>query len=191
MAVPARWPRGPKWEFGMCWNRYLQGMSIAVCLLIGVAGCSTTDPLEEMGVTLTNIEFKDATLFEAIMVATIRVSNPNPESFEFEGASFKLILDDRKVGTGLAPDAFSVDRLGTTTVDVTFHINTATAVFRVIDVLKDQREVNYGIQGSLFVTSSYGRKKLKVNKMGTLDLKNLDVPQSIEPDSILPPAPSS
>jgi len=191
MAVPAWWPRSPKWEFGMCWNRYLQVMSIAVCLLIGVAGCSTTDPLEEMGVTLTNLKFLDSTVFETSMVATIRVSNPNPEPFEFEGASFKLILDDRKVGTGLAPDAFSVERLGTTTVDVTFHINNATAVFRVIDVLRDQREVNYGIQGSLFVTSSYGRKKLKVNKMGTLDLKNFDVPQSIEPDSILPPAPSS
>ncbi len=165
----------------MARNRYLKRTLIAVCLLIGAVGCSTTDPLEEMGVTLTNIEFVDSTLFEAVMVATIRVSNPNPEPFEFEGASFKLILDDRKVGTGLAPEAFSVDRLGTTTVDVTFHVNTATAVFRVIDVLRDQREVNYGIQGSLFVTSSYGRKKLKVNKMGTLDLQNLEVPQSIEP----------
>ena len=166
-------------------------MVVAGCLMGVAFGCSSTDELEEMGVTLTNIEFKDSTLFEAVMVATIRVSNPNPEPFEFEGESFKLILDDRKVGTGLAPDAFAVDRLGTTTVDVTFHINTATAMFRVIDVLRDQREINYGIQGALFVTTSYGRRKLKVNKMGTLDLENLDVPQSIEPESLQPPAPSS
>jgi len=32
---------------------------------------------------------------------------------------------------------------------------------------------------------------LKVNKMGTLDLENLDVPQSIEPESLQPPAPAS
>ena len=164
---------------------------LAVCLMGAAAGCSSTDELEEMGVTLTNIEFKESTLFEAVMVATIRVSNPNPEPFEFEGASFKLILDDKKVGTGLAPDSFAVDRLGTTTVDVTFRVNTATAVFRVIDVLRDQRQVNYGIQGSLFVSSSSGRKKLKVNKMGTLDLENLDVPQAVGPESIQPPAPSS
>jgi LEA14-like dessication related protein len=115
------------------------------------------------------------------LVASVRVINPNPDAFEFEGASFKLILDDRKVGTGLAPEPFSVDGLGTTLVDVTFHINTATAVFRIVDVLKDQREVTYGIRGSLFVTGKYGRKKLKVNKMGRLDLNDLEVPQSIEP----------
>jgi hypothetical protein len=64
---------------------------------------------------------------------------------------------------------------------VTFHINTATAVFRIVDVLKDQREVIYGIRGSLFVTGKLGRKKLKVDKIGRLDLNDLDVPQSIQP----------
>lgn len=153
-------------------------------LVILVAGCSTTDSLEELEITLTGLQFEDSTLLETVLVASVRVINPNPDAFEFEGASFKLILDDRKVGTGLAPEPFSVDGLGTTLVDVTFHINTATAVFRIVDVLKDQREVIYGIRGSLFVTGKYGREKLKVNKMGRLDLNDLEVPQSIEP----PPA---
>jgi len=156
-------------------------MLIAVGLLIGAVGCSTTDPLEEMGITLTNLKFLDSTVFETSMVATVRVTNPNPDPLEFEGASFKLILDDRKVGTGLAPDPFTVEGLATTIVDVTFHVSTPTAVFRKIDILKDEREVTYGIRGSLFVVTKFGTKKLKVEKMGHLDLQNLEVPQSIEP----------
>ncbi len=151
------------------------------CLIAVSAACSSTDPLDEMGVTLTNLKFSDSTLFETVMVATVRVTNPNPDPLEFEGASFKLILDDRKIGTGLAPDPFTVDGLATTVVDVTFHISTPTAVFRMIDILKDEREVTYGIRGSLFVVTQFGTKKLKVEKMGHMDLQNLEVPQSIEP----------
>jgi LEA14-like dessication related protein len=162
-------------------SRKLTSAVFAGCLVIFAAGCSTTDELEELEITLTGLQFEDSTLLETVLVANVRVINPNPDAFEFEGASFKLILDDRKVGTGLAPEPFSVDGLGTTLVDVTFHINTATAVFRIVDILKDQREVTYGIRGSLFVTSKYGRKKLKVDKMGRLDLENLELPQSIEP----------
>ena len=158
---------------------------VAVSLVLIAAGCSSTDELEQMEVTLINLEFTDATVFETIMVATVRLANPNPEPFEFEGASFKLYLDDRKVGTGLAPDAFSVDGLGTTAVDVTFHVNTANVVFRLYDAFRDEREITYGIQGALFVTTSYGRKKLKVNRMGRLDTANIEQgPRSIpEPAS--------
>jgi len=38
------------------------------------------------------------TLFESGMVAKLRVTNPNPEALTIDGASFKLILDD-KMGT--------------------------------------------------------------------------------------------
>ena len=162
----------------MIHSERLTSALLAGCLVIVGVGCSSADPLEELEITLTGLEFGDSTLLETVLVASVRIVNPNPDALEFEGASFKLILDDRKVGTGLAPDAFSVDGLGTTLVDVTFHINTATALFRIVDVVKDQREVTYGIRGSLFVTTSLGRKKLTVEKMGRLDLNNLEVPQS-------------
>ena len=158
-----------------------------VLLALGVAavaaGCATTTALEEMEITLADLEFTEATLFETTMVARMRVANPNPDPLSFEGASFKLYLDERKVGTGMAPEPFTVDGLATTVVDVTFHLNNATAIFRIVDVLKDKREVAYGVRGSLFTDSTFGRRKLKVNKMGTFDLEDLEVPQSIEPPS--------
>jgi LEA14-like dessication related protein len=158
-------------------------VALGLCLAVVAAGCATTNALEEMEITLTGLEFTEATLFETTIVAKIRVANPNPDPLSFEGASFKLFLDDRKVGTGLAPEPFTVDRLATSLVDVTFHINNATAIFRIVEVLKDKREVGYGVRGSLFTDASLGGRKLKVEKMGTLDLENLEVPHSIEPPS--------
>ncbi len=156
---------------------------LALCFAAVAAGCATTTALEEMEITLADLQFTEATLFETTMVARMRVANPNPDPLAFEGASFKLYLDDRKVGTGMAPEPFTVDALATTVVDVTFHLNNATAIFRIVDVLKDKREVAYGVRGSLFTDSALGRRKLKVEKMGTFDLENLEVPQSIEPPS--------
>ena len=159
--------------------RMLQALALVAAAL--ATGCATTDALEEMEITLTGLQFTEATLFETTMVAKIRVTNPNPTPLAFEGASFKLYLDDRKMGTGLAPEPFAVEGLATTIVDVTFHLNNATVAFRLVDILKDKREVDYGVRGSLFMDGTLGRRKLKVEKMGHLDLANLEVPQSIEP----------
>jgi LEA14-like dessication related protein len=152
---------------------------VALCLVSLWSGCATTDALEEMEITLVGLDFTDATLFETTMLADIRVANPNPDPLSFEGASFKLYLDDRKVGTGMVPEPFAVEGLDTTVVRATFHLNNATAAFRIVDVLKDKRAVGYGVIGSLFADSSFGRRKLKVEKMGMLDLENLEVPESI------------
>ena len=170
-------------------NSGRRGVRAALVLSLAAfaAGCVSTEALEELEVTLTGLEFTEATLFETTMVATVRVANPNPESLSFEGASFKLFLDERKVGVGLAPEPFTVDGLATTLVDVTFHINNATAIFRIVDVLKDEREVGYGVRGSLFTDAAHGGRKLKVEKMGTLDLENFEVPRSIEQPPQLQP----
>jgi LEA14-like dessication related protein len=151
----------------------------AVCLAALASGCATTDALEEMEITLVNLEFTDATMFETTMVADIRVANPNPDPLSFEGASFKLLLDDRKVGTGMVPEPFVVEGLDTAVVQATFHLNNATALFRIVDVLKDRRTVGYGVRGALFTDGTFGRRKLKVEKMGVLDLDNLEVPESV------------
>jgi LEA14-like dessication related protein len=161
---------------------------VALWLMALASGCATTNALEEMEITLVNLEFTEATLFETTMVAQIRVANPNPDPLSFEGASFKLYLDDRKVGTGMVPDPFTVEELATTVVKATFHLNNATAAFRIIDVLRDRREVGYGVRGSLFTDAAIGRRKLRVEKMGVLDLENLEVPEAVgSPETKLEP----
>lgn len=166
-----------------CCRRRIVGAILGLWIAAVLTGCATTTALEEMEITLSDLRFTEATLFETTMVARIRVANPNPDLLSFEGASFKLYLDDRKVGTGMVPEPFMVEGLASTVVDATFHLNNATAAFRIVDVLRDKREVGYGVRGSLFTDATFGRRKLKVEKMGILDLENLEVPQSTNPPS--------
>jgi LEA14-like dessication related protein len=153
---------------------------LAVSLVVAGAGCSTLGSMEPFDVTLADLEVTEVTVFETTLVAKIRVTNPNPEGYTFDGASFKLYLEDKKIGTGTSKETFAVDRLDSSVVDVIFHINNASAILRLKDILEAEgRNISYGVRGGLYTQGSYGTKKLKVEKTGTIDLAN---PAPSEPD---------
>jgi LEA14-like dessication related protein len=127
--------------------------------------------MEPFDVTLANLNITEVTVFETTLVAKIRITNPNPEAFTIEGAAFKLYLEDKKVGTGTSKESFTVDRLDSYVIDVTFHMNNASALLRLKDILEDEdKEVSYGVRGGLYTQGTFGTKKLKVDKAGTIDL---------------------
>jgi LEA14-like dessication related protein len=70
--------------------------------------CSSMSSLEPLAVTLVNLEVTEMTIFETTLMASLRVTNPNPEPLTIDGASFKLILDD-KMGTINLADMKGVD----------------------------------------------------------------------------------
>ncbi len=140
-------------------------------ILLGGLGCSSTGSMEPLDVTLTDLNVTEVTVFETTLVAKLRITNPNPEALAIEGASFKLYLEDKKVGTGTSKASFTVDRLDSSVIDVIFHINNASAILRLKDFLENNgREVSYGVRGGLFTEGAFGTKKLKVDKAGTIDL---------------------
>jgi len=83
-----------------------------------------------------------------------------------------LILDQEKVHEALdgAGHDFTVDRLDSHVVDVIFHMNNASALLRLKDILEDD-DVSYGIRGGLYTQGAFGTKKLKIEKMGRINLK--------------------
>jgi len=154
---------------------------IALALALGLNGCSTMGSMEPLEITLSNIQVPEVTVFETTLIARLRVTNPNPEAFTIDGGSFKLYLDDKKVGTGTTSETFTVDRLDSTVVDAVFHINNASAILRLTDIFQ-QKEVSYGVRGSLFTQGSFGTKKIKVEKTGRIDLTEMNTPINDEPD---------
>jgi LEA14-like dessication related protein len=143
--------------------------------------------IEPLEVTLSNIQITEITVFETTLVAKLRVTNPNPEAFTINGGSFKLILDEKKVGTGTASETFTVDRLDSAVIDAIFHLNNASALLRLKDILQE-KEVTYGVSGSLFTEGSFGTKKIKIEKTGRLDLSNTN-PTALEGPDINQPEP--
>jgi LEA14-like dessication related protein len=158
--------------FGAASRRAVR-LSILVLFVGGTLGCSSMSTLEPLEVTLSNITFGEVTLFETNLIARLRITNPNPEPFTIDGASFKLILDDKKVGTGTTAETFTVERLESTVVDAHFHINNATAILRLADIFQS-KEVSYGVRGSLFTQGAFGTKKIKVEKIGSIDLSQIE-----------------
>ncbi len=142
---------------------------IALVLIPAAMACTSmglTDPPE---LTLVNIQFRDSTLFESTIEATMRVLNPSPEPLKIEGASFKLSLDGHTVGRGVSQAQLSVDGLATNTFRMDFHINNASALFRLRQII-ETKSTHYGIKGKLFSATSYGRRSIRIEKAGDLDL---------------------
>lgn len=163
-------------------------LAIAVLVAIMAAGCASYGSREPLEVTLADLRISEVTVFETTLLAKLRITNPNPEPFAIDGASFKLILEDRKIGSGTTPESFVVERLDSTVVDAVFHINNASALLRLRDIL-EQKDVSYGISGSLFRQGGLGTRKIRIEKTGRLDLSN---PQRLEgegPGSPLTDAP--
>jgi len=149
--------------------------------IAAATACSSMSSVEPLDVTLTNISIPEITVFETTLVAKLRITNPNPEGLTIDGASFKLYLEDKKVGTGATSETFTVDRLDSTVVDAIFHINNASALLRLKDILAGDDEVTYGVRGSLFTQGKFGTKKIKVDKTGRIDLENIKAPQTDGP----------
>ena len=147
-------------------------MTVAILIAAAGLGCASATDVEPLSVTLTNLEFTDVTVFETTLVAKLRITNPNPEAFEFEGASFTLYLEGKKVGTGTSPHPFTAPRLDSSLIDVTFHINNASALLRLKTILANE-QITYSVRGTLFTAGSFGGGKIKVEREGTLDLDEM------------------
>jgi len=146
---------------------------LAVTFLAGYLGCSTMGSFEPMEVTLTALEITEVTVFETSLVAKLRITNPNPEPITIDGASFKLYLEEKKVGSGTSKESFVVDRLDSSVIDVVFHINNASALLRLKAIFEDN-DVSYGVRGNLFTKGAFGTKKTRIEKTGRLDLTDMD-----------------
>lgn len=161
-------------------------IAAAAALAITAAACSSLGPIEPLELTLADLEVSEVTLFETTLLARLRVTNPNPEPFAIDGGSFKLTLDGKKIGSGTTPESFTVDRLDSVVVEAVFHINNASAVLRLKDVLQ-QSVVSYGITGSLFTQGTLGTRKIRIDKEGRLDLGDSALFPVGQPETAPPP----
>lgn len=134
--------------------------------------------LEPPAVTLAGVELTEVTMFETTVQVKLRISNPNPEPMTLEGASFKLRLEGFKIGQGLSSETVTIERLDSTILNVTFHVNNAVALLQLKEIV-EQEAVDYGIRAVLYTQGSWGTKKLKVEKEGRFDFTT---PMEVSPN---------
>lgn len=161
-------------------------LTITAILAVCAVACSSMGSIEPPDVTLADLNVTEVTVFETTLVAKLRITNPNPEALTIDGGSFKLYLEDKKVGTGTTKETFTVDRLDSSVVDVVFHINNASALLRLRDILEDN-DVSYGVRGGLYTQGTFGTKKLRIEKTGRIDLEESKPAETDRPDVNSPP----
>lgn len=162
-------------------------VTVAGCLIALATGCSTASPPEPIGVNLVDLEVREVTLFEASLVARVRITNPGPEPLELVGGSLKMLLDGRKIGTALCSEPFSVPAFDSTIVDMSVQVNTASAITRLPKLL-EQNVVSYGVRGAFYSEGTLGRRAHSVERAGSLDLRGATAPLLDEGE---PPRPGS
>jgi LEA14-like dessication related protein len=150
-------------------------LAAAVGLAAFGPGCSSAPPLEPLGVNLVNLEIQEVTLFEASVIARVRITNPNPEPIALAGGSLKMLLDGRKIGTALCAEAFTVPAFDSAVVSMSVTVNTATAITRIPQLL-EQDVVTYGVRGAFYSDGSFGRRAHAVERSGSLDLSGPRAP---------------
>ena len=147
--------------------------SLSLLSLTVLAGCASMEPVEPPDVTLVNVQVTEVTPFETTLEAEVRIINPNPDPLAVEGASFKLELLDRKIGTGTSSTATTVPALDSATVPVIFRLNNVAAVSRLRTIMEAE-VLDWSLRGTVFARrASGGRMNLKVDESGRLSLDDM------------------
>lgn len=148
--------------------RYLPIVFLAA---VSAIGCVSTDPLEPPGVSLVDLDFVDATLFESTLDVGVRISNDNPEPLILDGAVIKLDLDGRNFGKGTIADRIEIPRFSSVVQHLEMHLSHIAVASKIKGVV-ESRTVDYGITGKVYVVTPTGSvKRLPIEKRGTIDLR--------------------
>lgn len=148
------------------------GPVLILCLVTMTAlGCTSTASLEPPGVTLVDLEFVDATVFESTLDVTLRLSNDNPEPLTLDGAVIKLELDGRSIGKGAMAERTEIPRFGSVVEHLEMHLNHIAVASKIKGVI-ERKIVDYAVTGKVYVmTPSGGIRRLPIDSRGTLDLR--------------------
>ena len=154
----------------------------AVVVAVAAMGCTSLSGLVPPDVTLIDVDFVDATLFESTLDIGVRIFNENPEPLVLDGAVIKLELEGRKFGKGASSDRVEIPRLGSVVQRIDMHLSHIAVATKISEVI-ESRTVNYSISGKVYVVTESGAiRSLPIDKRGTIDLRGDVMPDA---DSLL------
>lgn len=146
-------------------------LSTLVIALIASVGCVSTDPLDPPEVTLVDLDFVDATVFESTLNVAVRISNDNPEPLILDGAVIKLQLSGRNFGKGATSERIEIPRFSSVVHWLEMHLSHIAVATKIQGII-ESKTVDYGIRGKVYViTPSGSTKRLPIEKQGTIDLR--------------------
>lgn len=146
-------------------------------------GCATTDAIAPPEVTLVDLDFVDATIFESTLDVGIRIFNENPEPLILDGAVIKLDLEGRSFGKGAFSERVEIPELDSVVQRLEMHLSHIAVATKLKTVI-ESRVVDYSITGKVYVvTPSGGITRFPIDKQGRIDLRG-KAAQDLVDDSV-------
>jgi LEA14-like dessication related protein len=162
--IRSMWPPGPIASFRST-------SAILVLAAVVSFGCSTTETVTPPEVTLVDLDFVDATIFESTLDVGVRIFNENPEPLVLDGAVIKLELEGRSFGKGAFSERIEIPKLDSVVQLIEMHLSHIAVATKLKTVVESQ-VVNYSITGKVYVITPSGRvSRLPIDKRGRIDLR--------------------
>lgn len=148
--------------------RGLAPAAAAAALL--AAGCATVSGPPPVEISLSDLHFTDATVFETVAVADVRLENLAPEEIRVTGAVHRLAVNGTSLGKGMSGQTVAVPRLGSAPQQVEIHVRNFSLA-RTLREIAQSRVVQYTLDSTIYVAREGGRdRSVRVTKSGRLDL---------------------
>lgn len=124
----------------------------ALCLAAFVTACaSAAAPRNPPEVYLVNLAPGGQTgLFEQSLVTTLRVVNPNPADIAFDGMTFNLYVNDRRLASGVSNESVRIAALSEDIITLTARTDPLTLARQLFGLTEDRR-LSYRLTGQIYI----------------------------------------
>lgn len=148
--------------------------SLLAAVIAVTSGCATAPEEPPVEVSVTNLRFTRASVFETVGEVELRLENLSPEDLQVTGASHKLTVNGVKIGRALSPDALALPRLSGASQVAECHLRNGALAKVIREMARDRgTATSYTLVSTLYVSRNGGKaRSLTVEKSGALDLKD-------------------
>ena len=133
-------------------SRLKSVLQALICLmLMALASCVSLTNAEPPRVTVVGIEPLKGKGMEMRVNVKLRIQNPNNTEIKYQGILVDLLVDGRRIATGLSNEPGLVPAYSETVYALPVTISTLNVVRQIIDIAQQPQTsgINYEIKGKL------------------------------------------
>ena len=128
---------------------------ISFFLFILLSGCAGLDiKPEQFKINISSMQILESTLMEQQYLVSLRIMNRSKNTFNIDGMSFDIELNDRDFASGVSNEAFKLEPLSEIVVNVTI-TSTIFGLIRQVNSLQQlkSKPFQYELSGRIYTSS--------------------------------------
>jgi LEA14-like dessication related protein len=116
------------------------------------------------------MKVQSADIFSQRLQMRMLVQNPNDRELPIKGITYRIDVNDAKLGQGQTDSSFVVPAMGEAEFDLQFTANLATAVAKLLSRRASSGTIDYRLRGEVALSSGFLRR-IPFDERGSVKLK--------------------